>query len=253
MTRISLPKRNIGAEPNLFVNSQKGKDAYCAYIRVSTRGQDYNSQLAIIQRFADYRKLTIAKVFSEKISGAKASRPQYAAMLEGLRKYEYAGVIVFRLDRLGRNARELSMNVAELEDKGIKVLSATESYDTSTAIGRAMREIIFVMAALEREQIGEATKARQDSARESGKHIGRKPASRKQVRRVLELRSQGMSLQAITRNSQISYGTVWAIINNSGAYAQIRPIAPKRDSRKQPNVDANRVAGGPTLESASVE
>jgi DNA invertase Pin-like site-specific DNA recombinase len=216
-------------------------DNYCAYIRVSSKGQDYNSQVDIIRRFANYRKLTIGNVYSEKICGAKAHRPQYAAMLDALRNFEYAGVIVFRLDRLGRNSRELSMNVAELENKGLKVLSATENYDTSTAIGRAMREIIFIMAALEREQIGEATKLRQASARESGKHIGRKPASRKQVRRVLALHSQGESLQSITRNSQISYGTVWAIINKRGCYADTQPIAPKRGNQLLANVDEDKL------------
>ena len=100
----------------------------CLYPGV-VKGQDYNSQLDIIQGFANIKKLEIVKVFSEKISGAK-TRPQYATMLEALRNFEYQGVIVFRLDRLGRNARELSLNVSELEDKGIKVYSATENYDT---------------------------------------------------------------------------------------------------------------------------
>jgi DNA invertase Pin-like site-specific DNA recombinase len=229
----------LGASCKL-VNTIPEREPYCGYIRVSTKGQDYNSQLAIIERYAAYRKLTIGKVYSEKVSGAKARRPQYAAMLDALRNYQYQGVIVLRLDRLGRNSRELSMNVAELENKGLKVLSATENYDTNTAIGRAMREIIFIMAALEREQIGEATKARVESARQAGKHLGRKPASRKQIRRVMELHSQGMSLQAITRNSQISYGTVWAIINKRGCYADTQPVLPKKGNQLLANVDVNK-------------
>lgn len=214
-------------------------NSYCAYIRVSTRGQDYNAQVDIIKRFAAYRGISIVKVYSEKISGAKARRPQYAAMLEALRNYEYAGVIVYRLDRLGRNARELSMNVEELENKGIVVLSATENYDTSTAIGRAMREIIFIMAGLEREQIGEATKARQASARESGKHIGRNPsASRRQIKRVRELRGQGLGYEAITKQTHLSYGTVYKIINNTGVYAQSGRKRHNQEYQQQANVDA---------------
>lgn len=244
MTRIMSLKRNIGAAISSVVpGMSRPKDCYCAYIRVSSRGQDYNSQLAIIQRFADYRKLTIGKVFSEKISGAKARRPEYEAMLTALRNYQYKGVIAFRLDRLGRNARELSLNIAELEDKGIQVLSSTENYDTSTAIGRAMREIIFVMAALEREQIGEATKARQESARESGKHIGRMPAaSRRQVKRVRDLKAQGLGYLAIKKQTQLSYGTVYAIINKRGVYAQPQRTRHSEASQELPINDANKVA-----------
>lgn len=244
MTRIMSLKRNLGAAiSSVLPGMARQKDSYCAYIRVSTRGQDYNSQLAIIQRFADYRKLAIGKVYSEKISGAKAKRPVYEAMLTALRNYQYKGVIAFRLDRLGRNARELSLNIAELEDKGIQVLSATENYDTTTAIGRAMREIIFVMAALEREQIGEATKARQESARESGKHIGRMPAaSRRQVKRVRDLKAQGLGYSAIKKQTQLSYGTVYAIINKRGVYAQPQRMRHSEAIQELPINDANKVA-----------
>jgi DNA invertase Pin-like site-specific DNA recombinase len=64
---------------------------------------------------------------------------------------KYDGVVVFRLDRLGRNSRELALLIDELKNKGIKVLSVNESFDTSRAMGRAMRELIFVFAQLERE------------------------------------------------------------------------------------------------------
>ena len=47
--------------------------------------------------------------------------------------------------------------IDELETKGIKVLSVNESFDTSMAMGRAMRELFYVFAQLEREQISEAT------------------------------------------------------------------------------------------------
>jgi len=55
-----------------------------------------------------------------------------------LRQMQYGGVVVFRLDRLGRNSRELALLIDELENKGIKVLSVNDSFDTSTAKGRAM-------------------------------------------------------------------------------------------------------------------
>jgi site-specific DNA recombinase len=59
-----------------------------------------------------------------------------------------------------------------LDNKGIRVLSVNESFDTSTAIGRAMRELIYVFAQLEREQISEATTQRLAALKLAGKHLG---------------------------------------------------------------------------------
>jgi DNA invertase Pin-like site-specific DNA recombinase len=114
-------------------------------------------------------------------------------MVKELRQMRYDGVVVFRLDRLGRNSRELALLIDELENKGIKVLSLNESFDTSTAMGRAMRELIYVFAQLEREQISEATTQRLAAVKLAGKRLGQKPLSEFQVNKVKELAAQGLS------------------------------------------------------------
>jgi len=189
------------------------------YSRVSSDKQELDQQVAACKKFCDYRGFEVGAIYSEIVSGAKAKRPQYLQMVSELRGYKYDGVVVFRLDRLGRNARELALLVDELEGKGIKVFSVNESFDTSTAIGRAMRELIYIFAQLEREQIGEATKQRLAAVKAQGKKLGRKPASPWQIRRVRELKAQGQSLRQIARNSSLSYGTVYNIVNQKGCYA----------------------------------
>lgn len=191
----------------------------CVYCRVSTDNQELEQQVATCKKFCDYRGFKIVTIYSEKVSGTKAKRPQYLQMVQDLRAYKYDGIVVFRLDRLGRNARELALLVDELENKGIKVLSVNEGFDTSTAMGRAMRELIYIFAQLEREQIGEATKQRLAAVKAQGKKLGRKPASAYQVKRVRELKIQGQSLRQIARGSELSYGTVYNIVNKKGAYA----------------------------------
>lgn len=191
----------------------------CIYCRVSSDRQELEQQIAACKRFCEYRQFEVATLYSEIVSGAKAKRPRYLQMVQDLRGYKYDGVVVFRLDRLGRNARELALLVDELEGKGIKVFSVNESFDTSTAIGRAMRELIYIFAQLEREQIGEATKQRLAAVKAQGKKLGRKPASAYQVKRIRELHAQGQSLREIARNSSLSYGTVFNIVNQKGCYA----------------------------------
>ena len=189
------------------------------YCRVSTSEQELEQQISACRRFCDYRQFEIAEVITDIMSGAKAKRPGYLRLVEGLRRYDYDGVVVFRLDRLGRNSRELALLIDELEGKGIKVLSVNEQFDTSTAIGRAMRELIMIFAQLEREQIGEATRQRLQALKANGKKLGRRPASPGQVKRVLELRDAGHSPNAITNRSNLSYGTIFAIVNKRGVYA----------------------------------
>lgn len=150
----------------------------CIYARVSTRGQSLESQIEACKRFCDYKGYEIGHVYAEKVSGIKAKRPEYGAMLAALREHTFGGVVAFKLDRLGRNSRELILTIEELESKGIKVLSVTENFDTTMAIGRAMREIICIMAALERENISESTALRLAAVKASGKRLGRKPGSK---------------------------------------------------------------------------
>lgn len=183
------------------------------YARVSTDKQELDHQIAACRRFCEYKKLEIAEVITDVMSGAKAKRPGYMRLVKELRGGAYDGVVVFRLDRLGRNARELALLIDELENKGIKVMSINESFDTSTAMGRAMREIIMIFAQLEREQISEATKQRLASLKAGGKQLGRpRAASEFQKRKILGLFRGGDSIKAISRKTHLSYGTVWNLV-----------------------------------------
>lgn len=154
------------------------------YARVSTKSQDLESQLLACRKYCEYRGYEVGTEFTERVSGSgKVPRPEYSKMLKALRNREYDGVVVFRLDRLGRNARELSLLLEEFEHKGLGVYSVTESYDTSTAIGRAMREMVFIFAQLEREQISEATTARLAAIKAAGKKLGRPDGSKDKKKR----------------------------------------------------------------------
>lgn len=94
---------------------------YCIYCRVSSDKQELDQQIAACKTFCDYRGFEVGAIYSEIVSGAKAKRPQYLQMVKDLRAYKYDGVVVFGLDRLGRNAKELALLVDELEGKGIFV------------------------------------------------------------------------------------------------------------------------------------
>lgn len=148
------------------------------YCRVSTQLQDLEAQLASCIRYCEYQRLEVGRVFQEKVSGMKAKRPEYGALLRALRAGEYQAVVIFRLDRLGRNARELALTIDELEARNIKICSVTENFDTSTPLGRAMREFNYILVQLERDNISESTRLRLASIKASGKRLGRPPGSK---------------------------------------------------------------------------
>jgi DNA invertase Pin-like site-specific DNA recombinase len=186
------------------------------YARVSTEKQELEQQITACQRFCEYRRLEIVKVYSEIISGAKTKRLEYDKLIKELRRGLYDGVVVFRLDRLGRRARELALLVDELENKGIKVFSINENFDTSTAMGRAMRELIYIFAQLEREQISEATTQRLQALKNLGKKLGRKEIlTTEQKQNITLLKAEGKSIRKISEILKIKRSTVHRVSQNS--------------------------------------
>jgi site-specific DNA recombinase len=156
----------------------------CIYVRVSTEKQELQSQIDACKRFCEYKGFEIAKIYYDIGSGADFfKRPQLNEMLKDLRAYKYNGVVVFRFDRLGRNAIECVKFFDEMETKGIEIFSLNESLDTSTAIGRAIRDIILRLAQLERESISEATKQRLQALKNLGKKLGRPKGSKDNPRK----------------------------------------------------------------------
>lgn len=197
------------------------------YCRVSTDEQELEHQIASCQHFCEYRGFEIGHIYSEKFSGMKAKRPQYLQLINDLRNCVYAGVVVFRIDRLGRNSHELILLLDEFKSKGIKVYSLNENLDTDTAIGKAMVDFICILANLEREQISESTKQRLGSLKASGITLGQKPLSDFQVNKVRELDARGLSCRKIAENMQLSKSVAYNIVHRKGYYGDSRKNAQK--------------------------
>ncbi|WJZ68662.1 recombinase family protein [Kocuria rosea] len=113
-------------------------------------------------------------LYEERASGAKDDRPQLTACLKALRSGDT--LMVWKLDRLGRNLRHLVNVVHELTERGIglKVLTGQgAAIDTTTASGKLVFGIFAALAEFERELISERTTAGLASARARGRKGGR--------------------------------------------------------------------------------
>src|SRR4029453_7928873 len=121
------------------------------YARVSTNGQDLGSQEA------ELLAAGCAKVFKEKISGAKTDR---AALGKGIRKLESGDVLVVtRLDRLARSTRDLLNVLATIAEREAGFRSLKDAWaDTTTPHGRLMLTVLGGLAEFERELIRARTR-----------------------------------------------------------------------------------------------
>lgn len=124
------------------------------------------------------------EVFQEFASGAKESRPELDKMLTRIRAGDFDKVMVWRLDRLGRSLKHLLQLIEEFKNKGVKFISLTEGFDTSTPQGQLFFSIAGAFAQFERALIQERVNAGLDRAREEGKTLGRPRGSKdKKIRR----------------------------------------------------------------------
>src|SRR5262245_49414232 len=120
--------------------------------RVPTPPPDPENQLADLRRYTEARGWT-ASEYVDRISGAKESRPALDVLLRDAKRRRFEALIVWRLDRLGRNLKHLIMTLEELAALGIDFVSLGEGIDTCTPAGRLQLHILGAIAQFERDRI----------------------------------------------------------------------------------------------------
>jgi len=172
------------------------------YARVSTDGQTLdNQQAALKSAGAD-------KVFSETVSGAVTDRQQLAKAIDCLSEGDL--LIVTKLDRLARSARDLLNTLATVTDKGagFKVLD-NPALDTTSAHGKLLLNILGSIAEFERELIRSRTSEGRQRAKLRGVKFGRKPKlSLHQIKEILARKQRGETLADIGRSYNVSHSTI---------------------------------------------
>src|SRR5215469_13409969 len=185
------------------------------YLRVSTatksrRGeviafeQDPAVQERPLRELIAQRGWTVYRVYSDRLSGAKETRPGLNALMADARRGVFDVVVVWRFDRFARSIKQLVLALEEFRSLEIDFVSHQEALDTSTPMGRAMFTIIAAMAELERSIIRERVQAGVAHAQlrgtKSGKPIGR-PRAVFRRDQVLQLRTEGCSWSKIARQT----------------------------------------------------
>jgi site-specific DNA recombinase len=153
--------------------------AVAVYLRVSTEEQRERQSIATQREFGEryclLHSLAVCRVYADDgVSGTVPleRRAEGGQILTDARNGKFDQLLVYRLDRLGRDTRLILNAVAELEKVGVRIRSMTEEFDTGTATGRLMLTLLSGFASHEREVIRERSVAGTNRVAEAGAWMG---------------------------------------------------------------------------------
>ncbi len=160
------------------------------------------------------------RIYEDLASGRKDDRPGLNACLKALQPGNT--LVVWKLDRLGRDLKHLVTTVDELRkrDVGLKVLAgAGAQIDTTTSNGRLFFGIFAALAEFERELIAERTRAGLAAARARGRKGGR---PRKMDRATLTMAMSAMAdpkanASEVAKRLGITTTTLYMYVNGDGS------------------------------------
>ena len=182
-----------------------------AYVRVSTTGQTTENQIQEIEAAGFH--VEPRRIVTETISGSVAIAPRrgFSRLMDKLEAGDV--LIVTKLDRLGRDAIDVSTTVRKLEELGVRVhCLALGGVDLASSAGKMTMSVINAVAQFERDLLIERTQSGLKRAKSEGKTLGR-PArlNEKQKLDVLSDLAGGMSVSALARKFDTSRQTIMRV------------------------------------------
>lgn len=177
------------------------------YARVSTDAQELIHQRNLLAAAG------CARIYAEKVSGARRDRPELARLMDHLRPGDV--VVVARLDRLARSTRDL-LDIAErLQAAGAGLRSLAEPWaDTTSPAGRMVLTVFAGIAEFERELIRERTRHGRAIARARGVRFGPPPKLRReQIAHALDLIEQGRPLKEVAALVGVHRSTLYRALD----------------------------------------
>lgn len=173
------------------------------YARVSSDTRDYAGQVEALKAAG------CDKIYAEKASGgSRHGRPDLAKLMKALLPGDV--MIVAKLDRVARSARDLLNIVGELREQGCGFVSLGDTWcDTTTDAGKLMMTIMAGIAEFECSLTRARCQAGIARAKANGKQFGRRPVlDAGQRKRIAERYTAGETMVQLARESDCGVATI---------------------------------------------
>ena len=203
------------------------KDKVVILARVSTNKQDYDRQIVELTDYCNRVGWEVAKVFANKVSGAKSveERTEIVDMIEYIKASAIQRVVVLEISRLGRNTLEALKVIQTLNENGVSLYIKNYNLETLNPDGKPnpvaslITTILLEIASMDRLTIQERMASGRDKyiakCRETGVKMGRPSSYRKsddeykeQYSKEISLLRKGISLRNIYAITGTSVGTL---------------------------------------------
>ena len=182
------------------------------YARVSSTGQDYQTQLDKLQAAG------CEKIFHEKQSGKSADdRAQLQAALEFARDGDI--FVITKLDRLARSMNDLTTITSQLQKRGVGFVVTDQQIDTTTPTGKLLFNILGSLAEFERDLINARCDEGRKAAKAKGVQFGRKAKLTDEQLEALraDVKARNMSMQAIADKYGVARNSVYRLVGSKAA------------------------------------
>ena len=150
---------------------------YTRKSKFTGKGESIENQIIKCKQFIQFKFEDIAEdnieiFIDEGFSGKNENRPRYQDMIRQVKEKQIDKIVIYQLNRLGRNARDIHNTMQMCDDLDCIIYSATEGFDSSTSFGRAIIGILASLAQLEREQLAERVKDNMYTLAKMGRWLG---------------------------------------------------------------------------------
>jgi DNA invertase Pin-like site-specific DNA recombinase len=181
------------------------------YTRVSTVTQTLDQQNAALAA------ASVTKTFSDTMSGSRDDRPGLAELMAYVREGD--AVVVWKLDRLGRDTLHILETVKALTERGVRLVSTTDGIDSATAAGRMVIGVLASMAEFERELVKERTDLKREAAKKNGTKFGRprKVDDSTHIATAKRMKADGHTGRDIAKYLGVSRATLYRYLTEDGA------------------------------------
>ncbi|PEB78926.1 recombinase family protein [Bacillus nitratireducens] len=176
------------------------------YARVSTIDQNLDRQISTLSEYG------CEKIVKEKFTGTIKDRKGLHQLFDMLRNGDT--VVVESISRLGRKTLDILNIIQQLEETGMQFISLKENMDTRTSTGKAMFQMMCIIAELERNLIAERVKEGLEARKKHGKTLGRPKLDKEKLTVVLRMYdSKEYSVKEIVSATGIFKGSLYRAIN----------------------------------------